>query len=149
MKQFIIRILNIVIGLLVLGSALYAVFGVTMLYLPEEWQTRVFEWLRLTPETLATFSVSAIINVVLFATNWAIRLNSKKQLLQNEIVMNNNIFYQTQMTKAFEGLKALTEKVADSQTVLVDKGEKQRSIIADIVGIAQKLKGGQSENESN
>lgn len=144
MKNIIIKILNAVIGLLVLGSALYSIFGITVLYLPSELQNQLFNWLNISPEVLATFSVSAIVNVVLFTTNWITKINSKKQLLENQIVMDNNAITQTQITNEMQALKNLFTKIADSQIVTADKGAKQRKIIEDIKILADKIKGGQA-----
>lgn len=95
MKKFLIKTLDVVLTIIMVVSALYAVFNLTMSFLPAEIQQQVYGWLHLSSEYIATFSVSATINAaVLVATKVAqtyskIKLSAK--LSQAEDVIENNV----------------------------------------------------------
>lgn len=95
MKKFLIKTLDVVLTIIMVVSALYAVFNLTMSFLPAEIQQQVYGWLHLSSEYIATFSVSATINAaVLVATKVAqtyskIKLSAK--LSQAEEVIENNV----------------------------------------------------------
>lgn len=95
MKKFVLKTLDIILNIVMIGSVLYALFNLIMSLLPVEIQTQVYGWLHMSGEYIATFSISAAINAtVLIATKIAqtytrIKLSSK--LFESEQVINNDI----------------------------------------------------------
>ena len=110
MKRVFLNILNVILTIVMILSALYAVFNLVMTFLPAEIQTQVYNWLHMSQEHIATFSVSAAINAaVLLASKIAqtyTRISLTTKLIQAEQVMGNNV--------------AADEQVVDRVNVLIN-----------------------------
>lgn len=95
MKKFILKALDILLTIIMVVSALYAIFNLVMSFLPAEIQQTVYGWLHMSNEYIATFSVSATINAaVLIATKVAqtySRIKLTAQLTQSETVNANSV----------------------------------------------------------
>ena len=72
MKKFILKSLDIILTIVMIGSVIYSLFNLVMSLLPIEIQAQVYGWLHMSSEYIATFSISAAINAaVLVATKIA------------------------------------------------------------------------------
>ena len=95
MKNFILRTLNVILNIVMILSVIYSLFNIVMSFLPEDTQRTVYDFLHMSSEYIATFSVSATINAgVLVASKIAstvTRINMQTKLLENEKVMQNDI----------------------------------------------------------
>lgn len=95
MKNFILRTLNAILNIVMILSVIYSLFNIVMSFLPEDTQRTVYDFLHMSSEYIATFSVSATINAgVLVASKIAstvTRINMQTKLLENEKVMQNDI----------------------------------------------------------
>ncbi len=95
MKKFILKSLDIILTIVMIGSVIYSLFNLVMSLLPIEIQAQVYGWLHVSSEYIATFSISAAINAaVLVATKIAqtyTRIKLSTKLLESENVINNDI----------------------------------------------------------
>lgn len=95
MKKFILKSLDIILTIVMIGSVIYSLFNLVMSLLPIEIQAQVYGWLHMSSEYIATFSISAAINAaVLVATKIAqtyTRIKLSTKLLESENVINNDI----------------------------------------------------------
>ena len=95
MKNFILRTLNVILNIVMILSVIYSLFNIVMSFLPEDTQRTFYDFLHMSSEYIATFSVSATINAgVLVASKIAstvTRINMQTKLLENEKVMQNDI----------------------------------------------------------
>ena len=95
MKNFILKTLNVILNIIMILSVIYSLFNIVMSFLPEDTQRTVYDFLHMSSEYIATFSVSATINAgVLVASKIAstvTRINMQTKLLENEKVMQNDI----------------------------------------------------------
>lgn len=95
MKKVILKALDILLTIVMIASALYAVFNMVMSFLPAEIQQTVYNALHMSEEYIATFSVSATINAaVLVATKIAqtySRIKLTAQLTKAEEVNTNTV----------------------------------------------------------
>lgn len=95
MKKFILKALDVILTIVMIGSVIYSLFNLVMSLLPIEIQTQVYGWLHMSSEYIATFSVSAAINAaVLVATKIAqtyTRIKLSTKLLESENVIHNDI----------------------------------------------------------
>ena len=118
MKKFLIKTLDVVLTIIMVISALYAVFNLTMSFLPTEIQQQVYGWLHLSSEYIATFSVSAAINAsVLVATKLAqtySRIKLTAQLTKAEEINTNTV-------KADEVIVERTNVAINNLRVLQDQ----------------------------
>ncbi len=95
MKKFILKSLDIILTIVMIGSVIYSLFNLVMSLLPIEIQAQVYGWLHMSSEYIATFSISAAINAaVLVATKIAqayTRIKLSTKLIESENVINNDI----------------------------------------------------------
>jgi len=110
MKKIILKALDIILTIVMIGSVLYALFNLIMSLLPVEIQTQVYGYLNMSTEYIATFSISAAVNAtVLVATKIAqtyTRIKLSTKLFESEQVMNNDI--------------AVNEKVIEKTNALIN-----------------------------
>lgn len=108
MKKFLLKALDVIINIIMIASSIYAVFNLVMTFLPVEIQTVVFNWLHMSQEYIATFSISATINaaILIFTkiaqTQTRIALTSK--LTKAELVIQNDVALYEQMKNRFNVL---------------------------------------------
>ena len=146
MKRVFLKILNVILTIVMILSALYAVFNLVMTFLPAETQTQVYGWLHMSQEYIATFSVSAAINAaVLLGSKLAqtyTRISLTTKLIQAEQVMGNNVAADEQVVDRVNTLinnmnvlqeltnailtvqKVTTERNINASDKLVHKSEK-------------------------
>lgn len=95
MKKFILKALDVILTIVMIGSVIYSLFNLVMSLLPIEIQAQVYGWLHMSSEYIATFSISAAINAaVLVATKIAqayTRIKLSTKLIESENVINNDI----------------------------------------------------------
>ncbi len=95
MKKFILKALDVILTIVMIGSVIYSLFNLVMSLLPIEIQAQVYGWLHMSSEYIATFSISAAINAaVLVATKIAqtyTRIKLSTKLLESENVIHNDI----------------------------------------------------------
>lgn len=102
MKKFILKALDVLLTIVMIASAVYAIFNMVMSFLPSDIQQTVYDWLNMSQEYIATFSVSATINAAVLVASKVAQTYSRIKLT-------------TQLTKA-EEVNANT--VAVDQTVI-------------------------------
>lgn len=146
MKKYLLKALDIIINIIMIANSIYAVFNLVMTFLPVEIQTVVFNWLHMSQEYIATFSISATINaaILIFTkiaqTQTRIALTSK--LTKAELVIQNDVALYEQMKNRFNVLadnykaqqqmlnallevqKVTTERNINASEKLVRKSEK-------------------------
>lgn len=164
MKRFLLKTLDITLTIVMILSALYAVFNMTMTFLPVEIQTIVYSALHMSQEYIATFSISSAINAVILVsskiiqTNMKVALSSKlakaESVISNGIASNDKILERTnEIITSLNVLQDLNNAVLSVQKVtternikasdkLVLKGEKEayKGALADIEKAKEKLK---------
>lgn len=90
MKKLILKCLNIIIDIVMVLSALYAMFNLIMTFLPAEIQSGVYGWLNMSKEYIATFSISSAINATILVgskiASTYTKINLTKQLTKAENV---------------------------------------------------------------
>lgn len=91
-------------------SAIYAIFNLVMTFLPADIQTTVFEWLHMSEEYIATFSISSIINA-------AVLVGSKLIQTYNKINLTTMITHQQE---TLSNNLAINEQVVNKTNVLID-----------------------------
>ena len=110
MKKFLLKTLNVVLNIIMVISVLYAVFNLVVALLPVEIQTKVFEWLHMSGEYIATFSISSIVNAAVLVGSKLLQTHSRINLTNlvsnQEHTLNNNL--------------AVNEKVVERTNVLID-----------------------------
>ena len=125
MKKAILKTLDVVLNIIMLVSVLYAVFNLVMSFLPVEIQAKVYDWLHMSQEYIATFSISATVNAaVLVATKLAqtyTRINLTTKLKQAGQVISDNI--------------AIDEKVIDRINVLINNVSTLQELVNAIMAV--------------
>ena len=108
MKNITLKIINFALTLVMIASVLYAVFNMTMAFLPAEVQAEVYGWLRMSQEHIATFSISSTINaIVLVGVKMAqthTRVNLMGKLAKAEQTINNGIVINDKVTDGFNAV---------------------------------------------
>ena len=89
MKKFLMKTLDITLNIIMVISALYAIFNLVMTFLPADIQAQVFGWLHMSEEYIATFSISSVINA-------AVLVGSKLIQTYNKINLTAMITHQQQ-----------------------------------------------------
>jgi hypothetical protein len=164
MKKFLLKTLDITLTVIMILSALYAVFNMTMTFLPVEIQTQVFNWLHMSSEYIATFSISSVINAVILVSSKIIQTNMKvalsaklakaEHVISNGIASNDKILERTnEIINSLNVLQDLNNAVLSVQKVtternikasdkLVLKSEKEayKNALLDIEKAKEKLK---------
>lgn len=105
MKKFILKALDILLTIVMIASAVYAIFNMVMSFLPVEIQQSVYNALNMSSEYIATFSVSATINAAVLVASKIAQTYSRIKLT-------------AQLTKAEE---------VNANTVAVDKAVIERT----------------------
>lgn len=105
MKKFILKALDILLTIVMIASAVYAIFNMVMSFLPAEIQQSVYSALNMSSEYIATFSVSATINAAVLVASKIAQTYSRIKLT-------------AQLTKAEE---------VNANTVAVDKAVIERT----------------------
>lgn len=95
MKKAILKTLDVILTIVMVVSVIYSIFNMVMSFLPAEIQKTVYEFLHMSEEYIATFSISAAINAaVLVATKIAqtySRIKLTTQLTKAEEVNTNTV----------------------------------------------------------
>ena len=95
MKKAILKTLDVMLTIVMVVSVIYSIFNMVMSFLPAEIQKTVYEFLHMSEEYIATFSISATINAaVLVATKIAqtySRIKLTTQLTKAEEVNTNTV----------------------------------------------------------
>lgn len=147
MKKILLKSLDIILTIIMLASAFYAVFNLTMSFLPKEVQKNVFNYLHMSSEYVATFSISATINAcVLIATKviqtysriklttvltQAENINANTVMVNNAVVertnavINNINVLQNLVNALLSVQKVTTERNIKASEKLVYKDEKE------------------------
>lgn len=110
MKKFLLKTLDITLNIIMVISALYAIFNLVMTFLPTDIQTQVFGWLHMSEEYIATFSISSVINA-------AVLVGSKLIQTYNKINLTAMITHQQQ---TISNDLAVNEQVVNRTNVLID-----------------------------
>lgn len=110
MKKFFIKTLDITLNIIMVISALYAIFNLVVIFLPPDIQTQIFGWLHMSEEYIATFSISSIINA-------AILVSSKLIQTYNKINLTSMIAHQQQ---TISNDLAINEQVVNRTNTLID-----------------------------
>lgn len=110
MKKFLLKTLDITLNIIMVISALYAIFNLVMTFLPADIQSQVFGWLHMSEEYIATFSISSIINA-------AVLVGSKLVQTYNKINLTAMIAHQQQ---TISNDLAVNEQVVNRANVLID-----------------------------
>ena len=105
MKKFILKALDILLTIVMIASAVYAIFNMVMSFLPAEIQQSVYSALNMSSEYIATFSISATINAAVLVASKIAQTYSRIKLT-------------AQLTKAEE---------VNANTVAVDKAVIERT----------------------
>ncbi len=125
MKKFILKSLDIILTIVMIGSVIYSLFNLVMSLLPIEIQTQVYGWLHMSSEYIATFSVSAAINAaVLVATKIAqtyTRIKLSTKLIESEQVINNDI--------------AVNEKVVEKTNAVINNLNVMQKLIDALLSV--------------
>jgi len=95
MKKAVLKTIDVILTIIMIVSALYAVFNLVMTFLPAEIQTQVYSWLKMSEEHIATFSVSSVINAAVLVASKLIQTHSRisltNTLSQAENTINENL----------------------------------------------------------
>lgn len=110
MKKFLMKTLDITLNIIMVISALYAIFNLVMTFLPADIQAQVFGWLHMSEEYIATFSISSVINA-------AVLVGSKLIQTYNKINLTAMITHQQQ---TISNDLAVNEQVVNRTNVLID-----------------------------
>lgn len=135
MKKFILKTFDVILTIIMIISVVYAIFNLIMSFLPAEIQKQVFDWLHMTSEYIATFSISATINAaVLIATKLAqtysrIKLTAKltqaEQINSNTIEMNEAVVDRTNAAiNIMNVLTGLTDALLAVQKITTERNIK-------------------------
>lgn len=65
MKKFFLKLLNFILNIVMVASAIYAMFALVLMFLPEDIKVKIYEFMHLNAKSMATFSVSAVINAAI------------------------------------------------------------------------------------
>jgi len=164
MKKFLLKTLDITLTVIMVISALYAIFNLVMTFLPAEAQTQVYGWLHMSEEYIATFSISSIINAAVLVGSKLIQTHSRISLtatlsqaesaikdnlaIDKEVVdrvntaIDNMKVMQTQINAILEVQKVTTERNINASEKLVNKTEKEayKSALEVIKSAQEKIK---------
>lgn len=110
MKKFLLKTLDITLNIIMVISAIYAIFNLVMTFLPADIQAQVFGWLHMSEEFIATFSISSVINA-------AVLVGSKLIQTYNKINLTAMITHQQQ---TISNDLAVNEQVVNRTNVLID-----------------------------
>lgn len=95
MKKFLFKTLDVVLTIIMIVSALYAIFNMVMSFLPADIQSQVYGWLHMSEEYIATFSVSSVFNAAILVSSKVIQTYSKikitNQLTKSEQIITNDV----------------------------------------------------------
>lgn len=80
MKKFLLKALDVALTIIMVGSALYAIFNLVMMFLPAEIQSTVFNALHMSSEYVAASSISATINAAVLVATKVIQTFSRIKL---------------------------------------------------------------------
>lgn len=132
MKKVLLKTLDVILTIIMIVSAIYAVFNMVMGWMPVEIQAKVYGWLHMSQEYIATFSISATINAVVLVASKLLQTSSRialtSKLSANEQVMNNSIDANEQvvarMNSLITNMKILqetTKAIMAAQKVTVER----------------------------
>lgn len=147
MKKAVLKTIDVILTIIMIVSALYAVFNLVMTFLPIEVQTQVYGWLNMSEEYIATFSISSVINAAVLVSSKLIqtysRISLTNTLSQAENTINENLAVDAAVVnrvnsmidnqKAIQALleallsvqKVTTERNIKASEKLVNKAEKE------------------------
>lgn len=80
MKKVFLKILDVLLTIIMVGSALYATFNLVMSFLPSEIQATVFGALHMSSEYVTASSISATINAAILVATKVIQTYSRIKL---------------------------------------------------------------------
>ena len=147
MKKFLFKTLDVVLTIIMIVSALYAIFNMVMSFLPSNIQADVYGWLHMSEEYITTFSVSSVINAAILVSAKVIQTYSKikmtaqlaksEEIITNNVVMNdavlnklNELINQVQVLQGLDDALLSVQKVTTERNIkasdkLVYKDEKE------------------------
>jgi len=95
MKKFLLKTLDVILTIVMVISALYAIFNLVMAFLPVEIQIKVYDWLHMSQEYIATFSISSVVNAAVLVGSKLLQTYNKvqitKQLAKSEEIITNDV----------------------------------------------------------
>ena len=136
MKKFLLKTLDVILNIIMVVSVLYAIFNLVMTFLPADIQTQVYDFLNMSQEYIATFSISSVINAGVLVGTKLLQTYNKiqitKQLAKSEEIIVNDIAVNEAVIKK---LNELTNNVVvlqklDDAILSVQKVTTERNIKA-------------------
>lgn len=146
MKKFLMKTLDITLNIIMVISALYAIFNLVMTFLPADIQAQVFGWLHMSEEYIATFSISSVVNAAVLVGSKLIQTYNKinltamithqQQTISNDLAVNEQVVHRTNVLidnikvveKQLDAIltvnKVNVERNIDSSEKLVNKAQK-------------------------
>lgn len=146
MKKFLLKTLDITLNIIMVISAIYAIFNLVMTFLPADIQAQVFGWLHMSEEFIATFSISSVINAAVLVGSKLIQTYNKinltamithqQQTISNDLAVNEQVVSRTNVLidnikvveKQLDAIltvnKVNVERNIDSSEKLVNKAQK-------------------------
>lgn len=147
MKKIILKTLDVTLTIIMIVSALYAVFNLVMLFLPSDIQSQVFGWLHMSETHIATFSISSVFNAAVLVCskllqtynkiNLTAMVNNQQETLINNLAINEQVVNRTNVLidniKVVQGTlnaivavqKVTTERNINASEKLVNNAEKE------------------------
>ncbi len=147
MKKFILKTFDVILNIVMVLSVIYAIFNLVMTFLPVEIQSKVFNWLHMSQEYIATFSISSIINATILVgskllqthnrINLTTLINHQQKTLVNNLEVNAQVVdrvnsmindinaIKTQLNAVLTVNKVNVERNIEASDKLVRKSEKE------------------------
>lgn len=147
MKKFILKTFDVILNIVMVLSVIYAIFNLVMTFLPVEIQSKVFNWLHMSQEYIATFSISSIINATILVgskllqthnkLNLTTLINHQQKTLVNNLEVNAQVVdrvnsminainaIKTQLNAVLTVNKVNVERNIEASDKLVRKSEKE------------------------
>lgn len=140
MKTFFMKLLDVVLNIIMVVSAIYAVATMVISFLPVESQTQIFEWLKMSKENIATFSVSSVISSAVLVGSKILqtysKLNLTKLVNSSQAVINDNLKIDAQCV---ERVNKMIDNQANVQLILNTLLEVQKANIIRNINASEQL----------
>ncbi|MBQ8443775.1 MAG: hypothetical protein IJX25_00265 [Clostridia bacterium] len=136
MKKFFLKTLDVILTIVMVLSVLYAIFNLVMTFLPADIQRQVYDFLNMSQEYIATFSISSVVNAVVLVGSKLIQTYNKiqitKQLAKAEEIIANDVAVNeaviAKQNEIINNLRVLQE--LDNALLSVQKVTTERNIKA-------------------
>lgn len=136
MKKFFLKALDVILTIVMVLSVLYAIFNLVMTFLPADIQRQVYNFLNMSQEYIATFSISSVVNAVVLVGSKLIQTYNKiqitKQLAKAEEIIANDVAVNeaviAKQNEIINNLRVLQE--LDNALLSVQKVTTERNIKA-------------------